>query len=142
MLENVTYTLYQNLDVDTSFITIYQLEKALYGRQSRLSTDLSEDQDISSVAKRARKDSFADAIEGAAVAFANAVSKPNNSPKCLDSGTPLSSAISPGKTMELRMRNFEQLRYLQSLFEDGVLTNEEFTEQKENILLSLRKLPS
>ena len=106
MLENVTYTLCQSLDVDTSFITIYQLEKALYGRRPRLSTDLSEDQVISSVAKRARKDSFADAIEGAAVAFANAVSKPNNSPKCLDSGTPLSSAISSGKMVELRIKKF------------------------------------
>ena len=72
--------------------------------------------------------------------FADVVSKPNDSPK-RDSGTPLSSAISPSKTVELRLKHFEQLRYLQSLLEDGVLTNEEFAEQKKNILSSLRKLP-
>ena len=65
----------------------------------------------SSVTKKARKDSFANAMEGTAVAFANAVSKPNNSPR-RDSSTPLPSAISPGKMVELRMKHFEQLRYL------------------------------
>ena len=59
----------------------------------------------SSVAKKVKKDSFADAIEGAAIAFAIVVSKPNDSPKH-DSGTPLSSAISPGKTVELRLKHF------------------------------------
>ena len=94
-------------------------------------------------------DSFADAIEGAAVAFANAVSKgqPNDlsNEKCMSNPRDhplLSLAISPGKTVELRMKHFEQLRYLQSLFEDGILTDKEYSEQKENILSSLRKLPS
>ena len=52
------------------------------------------------------------------------------------------STISPGKTVELYMKNYEQLRYLESLFEDGILTHKEYSEQKENILSSLRKLPS
>jgi len=55
------------------------------------------------------------------------------------SGSP-GPAISPGKSVELRMKHFEQLRFLQSLFEDKVLTENEYKEQKENILVSLRKL--
>ena len=38
------------------------------------------------------------------------------------------------------MKNFEQLRYVQQLFNDGILTDAEYNEQKETILLSLRKL--
>ena len=93
--------------------------------------------------KKPRKNTFADAIEGAAVAFANAVShKDDSSGKkghvcCGDSPGP---AVSPGKTVELRMKHFEQLRFLQSLFEDKILTDNEYQEQKDNILLSLRKL--
>ena len=68
--------------------------------------------------------------------FANVVSKPNDSPKG-DSGTPLLSAISPGKTVELQLKHFEQLRYLQSLLEDGILTNEEFAEQKKTNFISV-----
>ena len=49
-------------------------------------------------------------------------------------------AISPGKAVELCMKNFEQLHYLQQLYEDGILTTKEFEEQKEKILSSLRKL--
>ena len=97
--------------------------------------------------KKPRKDSLADAIEGAAVAFASAVSKKGETndlckekASCDHSLT--LSAISPGKTVELCMKNYKQLRYLQSLFEDGILTDKEYSEQKENILSSLRKLPS
>jgi hypothetical protein len=48
--------------------------------------------------------------------------------------------VSPGKSAELRMKNFEQLRYLQHPYDDGILTIKEFEEQKEKILSSLRKL--
>jgi len=84
-----------------------------------------------------RKDSFADAIEGAAVAFTNVVSYKDDSTGkkgqacCSDSPGP---AISP---VELRMNHFEQLRFLQSLFEDK---GNQCKEQKDNILISLRKL--
>lgn len=81
--------------------------------------------------KKARKDLFADAIEGAAVAFANTVSKgkPINDLSTEKVSIPLvPSAISPGKTVELRI---EQLRYLQSSYEDGILTDKEYSEQKE-----------
>ena len=48
--------------------------------------------------------------------------------------------MSPGKTVELRMKNYQQLRFLQQLFEDGILDEKEFTEQKGNILEFLRRI--
>ena len=50
------------------------------------------------------------------------------------------ACVSPGKAVELRMKNFEQLPYLQQLFEDGILSDTEYTEQKRSILSFLRKL--
>ena len=96
-----------------------------------------------------RKESFTDAITEAAVAFASVVSGAKNHPS--SSNEPSSSnyqsgslaanvAVSPGKVVELRMRNYEQLRYLQKLFDDGILSDKEFAEQKSNILGFLRKI--
>lgn len=48
--------------------------------------------------------------------------------------------VSPGKKIELRMKNYEQLRYLQQLVDDGILTQVEYMEQKKTILGSLRNL--
>ena len=52
----------------------------------------------------------------------------------------VSASKSPGASIDLRMKNFEQLRYLQSLHADGILSAEEYMEQKGNILESLRNL--
>lgn len=49
-------------------------------------------------------------------------------------------SMSPSKAVELRMKNFEQLRYLQQLFDDKILTEKEYSEQKQNILSMLSKL--
>ena len=38
------------------------------------------------------------------------------------------------------MKNLEQLRFHQNLFEDGILDEKEYTEQKASILSSLRKV--
>jgi len=38
------------------------------------------------------------------------------------------------------MKNLEQLRYLPQLFDDGILNEKEFAEQKNNVLSSLHKL--
>ena len=46
----------------------------------------------------------------------------------------------PSKVVDLRMKNFELLRYLQQLFDDGSLSLDEYNEQKKNILTCLRKL--
>ena len=41
---------------------------------------------------------------------------------------------------DVRMKNLEQLKFLQQLYEDGILSHAEFIEQKGIILDSLRKL--
>ena len=48
--------------------------------------------------------------------------------------------VSPGKAADIRMKNLEQLQYMQQLMEDGMLTSEEFIEQKQIILASLCNL--
>ena len=48
-----------------------------------------------------------------------------------------SSTCSPSKVVDIRM---EQLRCLQQLQEDGILTEEEFVLQKNIVLKSLNKL--
>ena len=48
--------------------------------------------------------------------------------------------ISPAKVADVRMKNLEQLKFLQQLYEDGILSHAEFIEQKGIILDSLRKL--
>lgn len=86
--------------------------------------------------KRPHQPSVSSAINGAAIAITKALggnvkeNEATNTPAC----------VSPGKIVELRMKNYEQLRYLQALFEDGILSQTEYTEQKQTILDSLRKL--
>ena len=53
---------------------------------------------------------------------------------------PSEIGLSPGKTLDLRMKNYEQLRYRKQLYEDKILDLTEYTEQKDSILSSLRKL--
>ena len=45
-----------------------------------------------------------------------------------------SCSVSPGKNIELRMKNLEQLRYLQKLFEDNILTDIEFMQLRLHFL--------
>ena len=45
--------------------------------------------------------------------------------------------MSPRKSIELRMK---QLRYVQELYEENILSEPKFIEQKQMILDSLRKL--
>ena len=97
-----------------------------------------------------RKESLSDALAGAAVAFASAVTEGSKAQDHTSSkggaadrvSTESSSGacVSPGKAVELRMKNFEQLRFLQQFFDDGILSESEYTEQKRSILSFLRKL--
>ena len=48
--------------------------------------------------------------------------------------------ISPSKITDLRMKKLQELRELQGLLEQNVLTQQEFMEQKLLVLESLRKL--
>ena len=94
------------------------------------------------VAKKARQESLTEALSGAAVTFAKCFKGDNNMPAQdpLTAVPSRSPGFSPGKTIELRMKNYEQLRYLQQLVADGILTEKEYGEQKEKVLLSLKKL--
>ena len=109
-----------------------------------LHSDLDSPPDIPafrSSTKRPRKESLGDAITGAAVTFAKALKESNTSqaPR-VETSMSTATGISPGKAVELRMKNLEQLRYLQNLFEDGILSEKEYVEQKASILSTLRKL--
>ncbi len=78
-----------------------------------------------STPKRARRESLSDAISGAAVAFTDSL-KSRNENQSPASTSVLASGISPGRSVELRMKNYEQLRYLQQLYDDGILSTEEY----------------
>lgn len=112
--------------------------------------------------KRDKKESLASAIAGAAVTFASALRTPqihqsgsstSNSvtistesppvtPKSgrQTSGRPIPAGLSPGRVTELRMKKLQELRELQQLLEENILTTEEFMEQKGLVLESLRNL--
>lgn len=53
--------------------------------------------------------------------------------------TPAGVGLSPAMAVDLRMKSYEQLRYL---LKDGILSDAEYLEQKKNILTSLQKLMS
>ena len=93
------------------------------------------------VSKKCRQQSsLSDAVSGAAVAFANALKGGNSvttTEKASGTGT---HSISSSKAIDLRMKNFEQLRYLQQLFDDNILSENEYSEQKQNILSTLKNL--
>ena len=95
-------------------------------------------------AKRQRKESISDALSGAAVAFAQTI-KTSSTPaprsplrEFGNSSTP--AVLSPGKAVELRMKLLEQLRYVQQLYDDGILNKEEHGKLKQDILSSTEKL--
>lgn len=90
--------------------------------------------------KKPRKETLADDISNAAITVTKALFTNQEPNSTLSEATKFTTGISPGKAVELRMKNLEQLRYLQNLFEDGILNDKEFTEQKSNILSSLKKL--
>ena len=96
---------------------------------------------FTSTPRRPRSQSLSTVISGAATAFAQALEE--NSQQDRGNGCVTSSAsvgVSPGKAIDLRMKSYEQLRYVQQLFDDGILTETEYTEQKQGILTSLRRL--
>lgn len=91
-----------------------------------------------STPKKCRQDSLSDALSGAAIAFANVLHPGQGQSTTEQTNTP--SCLSPGKAIKLRMKNFEQLHYLQQLCDDGILSQVKYMEQKQAILTSLRKL--
>ena len=94
-----------------------------------------------STPKKSRQQSFSDAISGAAVAFAKALSKsPRATVNECSSRIEEAKHASPRTVVELRMKNFKQLRDLRGLLDDETLSESEYMEQKQAILTSLRKL--
>ena len=102
--------------------------------------------------KRQKKDNLSDAFTEAAKAVAKAFTSPTTmqpsspthagpttSSSTITSG-PIAVGISPGKSVELRRKNLEQLRYVQKLYDNQILSDTEFVEQKRIILDALRKL--
>ena len=101
-----------------------------------------------------KKALLAEAITGAALTFAQVARAPDvtqsNSQSVViapssptSSTTPITTAtmgILPGKVTELRMKKLRELRELQTLLEQNILTRQEFIEQKQLVLDSLRKL--
>ena len=96
-----------------------------------------------------KRESVAGAISGAAEALMKFVDKqspaPAVNPETLANSeastcSSRSVGISPSKAADLRMKNLEQLRYLQGLYEDDILTDNELVEQKRAILNAIRKL--
>ena len=47
--------------------------------------------------------------------------------------------LSPGQAADVHMKNLE-LRFMQKLVDDGILSQEEFLEQKHCIMEALRKI--
>ena len=96
------------------------------------------------VPKRAKQESLSEALASAATAFAQAFSgsPANLSQKESVPSTPSGSSVgmSPLKVADLRMKHLEQLRYLQQLMEDGIISKDEFVEQKGIVLGTLRKI--
>ena len=96
---------------------------------------------FSSTPKRPRQQSRSSTISGAAPALVKALEDERHAQG--ESETAILSRqprVSPGKAIDLRMKNYEQLRYVQQLFDDGILCETEYMEQKQGILSSLRKL--
>ncbi len=83
---------------------------------------------------------MSETLTGAAVAFAKTISGGKENEAQQATQCPSDVSLSPGKRIEPRMKNFEQLRYLQQIFEDQILDEKEYVEQKGSILMSLRKL--
>ncbi len=85
-----------------------------------------------------RKDTLVEAISGAAKSFAKAMAPAP--PALLTPPHVPDQILSLGKSADIRMKNLEQLKCLQQLFESKVLTKSEFMEQKYIIMEALRKL--
>lgn len=87
--------------------------------------------------KKAKQESLCDALTGAAVALAHAF-KGSTSLVQSPSEMPVTAVgMSPGNGVDLRMKNFEQLCYLQQLYDNRILTMKEFEEQREKYCQAL-----
>ena len=147
----------ENEEVDTIFIDLKDKHNEKYDNPKlrlwarMIASGLHESTDeppnvpafVSEEPKR-RKESLTGALTWAVEAIAKAMgNKPQQSEqlrRVSQSDRPLQMGVSSGKAVELRMKNLEQLRYLQGLYEDKILSDKELAEQKRIVLEALRKL--
>ena len=109
--------------------------------------------------RKQKKQTLSEAIVEAATTFAGAVRGPDikqtggpnatvvlsgstaaQTPTKVVSESEKSIGLSPGRVTELRSKKLQELRDLQCLLDQSILTEEEFAEQKALVLASLRKL--
>ena len=88
--------------------------------------------------KRPKQDSLTEALTSVATVFAKMINTPSSSQSA--GATSSTVGMSPCKAADLRMKHLEQLRYLQQLMEDSIISESEFKEQKEIIIATLRKI--
>ena len=95
-----------------------------------------------------KKETLQDTLINTAAAVVKAVTQ--NSPNSSIVQSPQLSAhtvhnqqelgISPGKATDIRTKSYSQLSTLKQLYDDCILTREEFEEQKKTVLAGLKKL--
>lgn len=91
---------------------------------------------VTSSKKKEDSSSVADALTKAAVAISSALAPSSSS----SPGRKQGSASSPARVIESRSKCYKQLHDLNSLKVSGVLTEEEYTSEKEAVLTVLHKL--
>ena len=89
-----------------------------------------------------RRESLSEAITGAALAFAKAFSSPQQSSAqvAAKAPAPVHSGVSPMSKARLSSEYITQLKLLQELRDSGVLSDEEFLEQKSFALDNIRTM--
>lgn len=97
----------------------------------------------SSGGKKTKKNSLSEALVDAAVVFAQtfqASHVANSSPQSATGCSGMSSKMSPMKYAQLRRSSLEDLKTLKSLYEDNVISENEFADEKERILSTLKSV--
>ena len=94
-------------------------------------------------ASKPKKDNVVDALTSAAIAVVKLlqpkqVSSSPSTPNTKSTGQ--STYVSPMKLMQLRQSCLEDLKKLKELLEEGVVTEEEFVQEKQQILSCLKDL--
>lgn len=88
-----------------------------------------------------RRETFSEAITGAAVTFAKAIFPQKNQQSIAQAAkTPVQSGVSPMSKAQLSSEYITQLKLLQELCDCGVLSDEEFLEQKSFALDNIRSI--
>lgn len=95
--------------------------------------------------KKAKSNPFEETMMNTATAVMKAISNNHDqgvirSTQIQNIAEPIGTGISPGKAVDIRGRSLQQLATLKQLYVDGVLSQDEFDEQKDIILSGLKKL--